>query len=64
MATAVLVAVLVLRGPAVVDVPLAADPTSTDFEILMGEDALEMIEELEFYSWIDIAEMDATDNVG
>jgi hypothetical protein len=64
MATAVLVAVLVLRGPAVVDVPLAADPISTDFEILMGEDALEMIEELEFYSWIDIAEMDATDNVG
>jgi hypothetical protein len=53
-----------LRGPAVIDVPLAADPTLTDFEILMGEDALEMLEELEFYSWIDVAEMDATDNVG
>ncbi len=64
MATAALVAVIVLRGPAVVDVPLASDPTPTDFEILMGEDALEMIEELEFYSWIDVAEMDATDNVG
>lgn len=64
MATAALVAVIVLRGPAVVDVPLAADPTLTDFEILMGEDALDMIEELEFYSWIDLAEMDATDNVG
>ena len=64
MATAALVAIIVLRGPAVIDVPLAADPTQTDFEILMGEDALEMLEELEFYSWIDVAEMDATDNVG
>jgi hypothetical protein len=64
MATAALVAVIVLRGPAVLDVPLASDPTPTDFEILMGEDALEMIEELEFYSWIDVAEMDATDDVG
>ena len=64
MATAALVAIIVLRGPAAIDVPLAADPTLTDFEILMGEDALEMLEELEFYSWIDVAEMDATDNVG
>ena len=64
MVTAALVAVIVLRGPAVDDVPLASDPTPTDFEILMGEDALEMIEELEFYSWIDVAEMDATDDVG
>ena len=64
MATAALVAVIVLRGPAVLDVPLASDPTPTDFEILMGEDALEMIEELEFYSWIDVVEMDATDDVG
>ncbi len=64
IATAALVAVIVLRGPAAVDVPLASDPTPTDFEILMGEDALEMIEDLEFYSWIDVAEMDEMDNVG
>ncbi len=64
MATAALVAIIVMRGPATVDVPLAADPTPTDFEILMGEDALEMIEDLEFYSWIDVAVMDAMDNVG
>ena len=64
MATVALVAVIVLRGPAMLDVPLASDPTPTDFEILMGEDAIEMIEELEFYSWIDVAEMDATDDVG
>ena len=64
IATAALVAVIVLRGPAAIDVPLASDPTPTDFEILMGEDALEMIEDLEFYSWIDVAEMDEMDNVG
>ena len=64
MATAVLVAVLVVRGPGTVDVPFTANPMPSDFELLMGDDALEMIEELEFYSWIDVAEVDATDNVG
>lgn len=64
MATAVLVAVLVVRGPDMDDVPFAANPVQSDFELLMGDDALEMIEELDFYSWIDIAEADATDNVG
>ncbi len=64
MATAVLVAVLVMRGPDMVDVPFAANPMPGDFEMLMGDDALEMIEELDFYSWIDVAEADATDNVG
>ena len=64
VATAALVAIVVLRGPAEVVVPIAADQSITDFEILLGEDALEMIEELEFYSWIDIAELESTDNVG
>ena len=64
MATAVLVAVLVVRGPDMDDVPFAANPVPGDFELLMGGDSLEMIEELDFYSWIDIAEADATDNVG
>ncbi len=64
MATAVLVAVLVVRGPEMDDVPFASNPVQSDFELLMGDDALEMIEELDFYSWIDIAEADATDNVG
>jgi hypothetical protein len=35
-----------------------------DFEMLIGDDALEMIEELDFYSWMDVTETDATDNVG
>ncbi len=64
VATAALVAVLVLRGPAPVVVPITSDPALADFEILMGEDALDMIEELDFYSWIDVAEVDASDNVG
>ena len=64
VATAALVAIVVLRGPVPTDVPLASDPTIIDFEILMGEDALEMIEELEFYSWISIADLESADNVG
>ena len=64
VATAALLAVVVLRGPAPVDIPDGVDTTVTDFEILMGDDALEMIEELEFYSWMELADMDATDNVG
>ncbi len=64
VATAALVAIVVLRGPSQIDVPFASDPTINDFEILIGEDALEMIEDLEFYSWIDIADLESTDNVG
>ena len=30
--------------------------TATDFEILLNEDSLEMLEDLEFYSWIELAE--------
>ena len=64
VATAALVAIVVLRGPADIDVPTASDPTITDFEILLGEDSLEMIEDLEFYSWIDLADLESTGNVG
>ena len=64
VATVALVAILMLRGPADIDVPIASDPTITDFEILLGEDSLEMIEDLEFYSWIDLADFESTDNVG
>ena len=58
VAAAVLLAVFLLQSPsAVKDV---AVPTSvTDMEILLGEDSIEMLEDLEFYSWIDIAEMES-----
>jgi hypothetical protein len=32
------------------------DTAATDIEILLDEDSLEMLEELEFYSWIELAE--------
>lgn len=64
IAAAALVAVVVLRGPTTVDPLDGSDPTVTDFEILMGDDALDMIEDLEFYSWVDVAEFEPTDNAG
>ena len=62
MAAAAVVAVVMLRGPVPND--SIAVPAATDFEILIGDDSLEMIEELEFYSWLDTVETEATDNVG
>jgi hypothetical protein len=61
VAAAALVTVMVMQGPSIVNTP---DPDITDFEILMGDDSLEMIEDLEFYSWIEAADLDPTDNVG
>lgn len=57
---AVLVAVLILSpGPGDVTVMPAA---VTDMDILLDDDSLEMLDDLEFYSWIDAA--DAGDEVG
>ncbi len=42
---------------------IAPPATATDFEILLDEDSLEMLEELEFYSWMDL-DGDAGANVG
>jgi hypothetical protein len=42
---------------------LAAPATATDFEILLDEDSLDMLQELEFYSWIDL-DSDSGANVG
>ena len=61
-AAAAVVAVVMLRGP-LPDEGIAV-PAATDFEILVGDDSLEMIEELEFYSWLDTVEAEAMDNVG
>ena len=35
---------------------IAPTVSATDFEILLNEDSLEMLEDLEFYSWIELAE--------
>ncbi|MEM8815332.1 MAG: hypothetical protein AAGE85_05865 [Pseudomonadota bacterium] len=56
-AAAVLVTVLVLRtGEPVVEIPAVPAAAATDFEILVNEDSLEMLEELEFYSWLELTE--------
>ena len=57
VAAAVVVAVMVLQSPlAVKEFPEPA--TVTDMEILLGEDSIEMLEDLEFYSWIDAVDME------
>ncbi len=63
VAAAVLVTVIVLQGPGV-EGPEPPAVTVTDFEILLGEDSLEMLEELEFYSWIDPQDLKTGGNVG
>ena len=55
---AVLVAVMMLQRPTAVD-DFPAASNVTDREIRLGEDSIEMLEDLEFYSWIDAADMDS-----
>lgn len=61
VAAIALVSVLVLRPPEVTDVP---GEVTADFEILLEGESLEMYQDLEFYSWIDEAELEANGNVG
>ncbi len=58
---AAVVAVVVMQGQPVVD---PSDDAVTDFEILISEDNLEMIEELEFYAWLELVAEESGDNVG
>lgn len=68
VAAAAAVAVVILAGRPPVD-ELTPPATASDFEILLDEASLEMLEELEFYSWIDLevepeGEVDGNGNVG
>jgi hypothetical protein len=64
VAAAAVVAVVVLNGRPPAD-ELTPPATASDFEILLNEDSFEMLEELEFYSWIDLeAELETNGNVG
>ncbi|MFQ6006007.1 MAG: hypothetical protein ACE5OQ_10935 [Woeseia sp.] len=68
VAAAAVVAVMILSSRPPVD-DLAPPGELSDFEILMTEESLEMLEELEFYSWIDLEaqlddELDTNGNVG
>ena len=48
-------AVVLWTGNQPVD-ELTPEATASDFEILLTEDSFEMLEDLEFYSWIDLDE--------
>lgn len=61
VAAAALVTVMVMRGPNGVD---PSPLTASDFEMLLEEESLELLEDLEFYSWLEVAELDVNDNVG
>ena len=61
-AAALVVFAWTARQPAV---DVVAYPAATDFEILLNTDDLEMLEELEFYSWMELDEENGTNgNVG
>ena len=61
VAAAALVTVMVMRGPDKVDLP---NEMVTDFEILLEGESLEMLEDLEFYSWLEASDLEANGNVG
>jgi hypothetical protein len=61
VAAAVLLAVLTLQGPGDVDVISAP---ATDLELLLSEESIEMLEELEFYSWLDTQELEGDGDLG
>ena len=62
VAAAAVVAVVVLTGRPPID-ELTPPATVGDFEILLDQESFEMLEELEFYSWIDL-EVEGNGNVG
>ncbi len=55
VAAAAVVAVVLWTGNQPID-ELTPTASVADFEILLTEDSFEMLEELEFYSWIDLDE--------
>jgi hypothetical protein len=62
IATAAVVTVMVMNAP----VPVATDEsfTASDFEMLLEDDGLEMFEDLEFYSWLEYADLEVNGDVG
>lgn len=63
IAATVLLAVIVLRGLDGVDA-IEGPATALDFEMLLEEDSLDMLEELEFYFWLEASDLEVDGNVG
>lgn len=61
VAAAALISMIVMRGPDIESMPIEV---VSDFEILLDGESLEMFEDLEFYSWMDDADLGAGGNVG
>lgn len=60
---AALMIVAVMSGPAGVEV-ISGPVTASDLEFLLEEGSLEMFENLEFYSWLEAADLETNGNVG
>ena len=63
VAAAAAVAVVVMNGQPAVDAD-AGPVTASDFEMLLEADSLEMLEDLEFFSVLDVVDEDTNGNVG
>lgn len=63
VAAAAVVVGIMMRGPAAPDV-VDAPVTASDFEMLLDEESLEMLEDLEFYNWLEAADLETGGNVG
>ena len=63
IAAAVLLAVMVMRWPDGVDT-IEGPVTASDLEMLLEEDSLDMLEELEFYYWLEASDLEVNGNVG
>ena len=61
VAAAVLLALVTLNGPG--DIEVLSAP-ATDLEIVLSEESIEMLEELEFYSWLDTQELEGDGDLG
>lgn len=60
-AAAVLLVLTMLGGPNDIGV---IDAPATDLEILLSEESIEMLEDLEFYSWLDTQEFEDDGDLG
>lgn len=60
-AAAVLMVVMLMRTPGGPDL---LEAPASDFELLLGEESIDMLEDLEFYSWLESADMVLEGEVG
>ena len=61
VAAAVLLVMITFGGPGEIDV---INVPATDLDILLSEESIEMLEDLEFYSWLDTQELEGDGDLG